>query len=181
MRKRSSGAFILLLAMAAGGLTQTQPPRADEKPASVEGEVRSMLTGLPVERAHVSLRRFVNGAWDRYGAQTNADGKFSIVGIPAGNYQVALDRVGYVVPAEVTRGQLTLRPEEKKSNYKLKLIPVGSISGRVLDADGAPLEGLSVEAEFAGKPDRSAMTDDRGQYRIGGLHPGKYRVRAKVQ
>ena len=181
MRKRSSAALFLTLAMVAAGFTQTQPPRADEKPASVEGEVRNMITGLPVERAHVSLRRYVNGGWDRYGAQTNADGKFSILGIPAGNYQVTLDRVGYVVPAEVTRGQMTLRADEKKSNYKVKLIPVGSISGRVLDADGAPLEGLSVEAEFAGRTDRSAMTDDRGQYRIGGLHPGKYRVRAKGQ
>ena len=183
MRKRNSAALFLALAIAAPGFTQTQPqpPRADEKPASVEGEVRNMITGLPVERAHVSLRRYVNGGWDRYGAQTNAEGKFSILGIPAGNYQVTMDRVGYVVPAEVTRGQMTLRPDEKKSNYKVKLIPVGSISGRVLDADGVPLEGLSVEAEFAGRTDRSAMTDDRGQYRIGGLHPGKYRVRAKGQ
>src|SRR5207245_10277521 len=117
--------------------------------------------------------------WERYGAQTNPDGKFSIVGIPAGNFQVTLDRIGYVVPAEVTRGQLTLRADEKKSNYKLKLIPVGSISGRVLDADGAPLEGLSVEAGFAGKPDRSAMTDDRVQHRSGGVHPAQYLHRGK--
>ena len=181
MRRRNSVALVLWLAAAVSGIAQTQPPRADEKPASVEGEVRNMMTGLPVERAHVSLRRFVNGGWDRYGAQTNAEGKFTIFGIPAGNYQVAMDRVGYVVPADVTRGPLTLRAAEKKDNYKLKLIPVGAISGRVLDAEGAPMEGLAVQAELAGKMERSAMTDDRGQYRIGGLRPGKYRVKAAPQ
>jgi Carboxypeptidase regulatory-like domain len=178
---RNSASLLLSLAMAGFALAQTQPPRADEKPASVDGEGRDTISGLPIERVHVSLRRFVNGGWDRYGAQTNAEGRFTIIGIPAGNYQVAIDRVGYVVPVEITRGQITLHAAEKKDNYKLKLVPVGSITGHVLDADGAPMEGLTVEAELAGKVERSATTDDRGQYRIGGLRPGKYRVRAKTQ
>ena len=172
---------VLSLAMAGLALAQTQPPRADEKPASVEGEVRDMISGLPIERVHVSLRRFANGGWDRYGAQTTAEGKFTISAIPAGNYQTTLDRVGYVVPVEITRGSLTLHAAEKKDNYKIKLVPVGAITGRVLDAEGAAMEGLTVEAELAGKVERSATTDDRGQYRIGGLRPGKYRVRAKTQ
>ncbi len=180
MRRRNSAPLFLLLAGAALGFAQTQPPPADEKPASVEGEVRNIVTGMPVERAHVSVRRFVNGGWDRYGAQTTADGKFTILGIPAGSYQVAMDRIGYVVPANVSRGQLMLRAAEKKDNYKLQLIPVGTLSGRVLDSDGAPLEGLSVQAEIAGRTERSATTDDRGQYRIGGLRPGKYRVKATI-
>jgi hypothetical protein len=160
---------------------QAPAPRADEKPASVEGEIRDIVSGLPIERAHVSLRRFANGGWDRYGAQTNAEGKFAIAGIPAGNYQVAMDRVGYVAPVEVTRNQVGLHAGEKKDNYKLKLIPVGAITGRVLDADGAPMEGLTVEAELGGRVERSATTDDRGQYRIGGLRPGRYRVKARTQ
>ena len=49
-----------------------------------------MISGLPIERVHVSLRRFANGGWDRYGAQTTAEGKFTISAIPAGNYQTTL-------------------------------------------------------------------------------------------
>jgi hypothetical protein len=170
------------LAAAAVGMAQTPPPRADEKPASVEGEVRNSVSGMPVERAHVSLRRYNNGAYDKYGALTTAEGKFSITGIPAGgNYQVALDRVEYVAPLEVMRNVLTLKPDEKKDNFKLKLVPVGTISGRVLDADGQPVDALAVQAEQGGRVQRSGMTDDRGQYRIGGLSPGKYRVRAIPQ
>jgi hypothetical protein len=60
--------------------------------------VRNSVSGMPVERAHVSLRRYNNGGFDKYGALTNAEGKFRITGIPAGSYQVTLDRVGYVAP-----------------------------------------------------------------------------------
>jgi hypothetical protein len=183
MRSRKNSAALWLLAAAAVGLAQTQPPKADEKPASVEGDVRNSVSGMPVERAHVSLRRYNNGGFDKYGALTNAEGKFSITGIPAAsNYQVTLDRVGYVAPTDVIRNTLTLKADEKKDNFKLKLVPVGTISGRVLDADGQPVDALSVQAEQGGRAQRSGgMTDDRGQYRIGGLSPGRYRVRAVPQ
>src|SRR4051794_11667576 len=176
MRRRNSAALWLSLAMTGVVVAQPQVPPAPKKPASIQGEVRDTITGLPVERAHVSLRRFVNGGWDRYGAQTNAEGKFTIMGVPPASYQWALERVGYVVPAEVARNGLTLHAAEAKENLKLKLIPTGSISGRVLDPDGAPVEGVSVEAEAGSRAERTAATDDRGQYRIGGLRPGKYRI-----
>src|SRR5450759_788061 len=111
--RRNNPAPILLLAAATLGHAQTQPPRADEKPASVEGEVRNSVSGMPVERAHISLRRYNNGGWDKYGALTNAEGKFKITGIPAANYQVTLDRVGYVAPLEVTRTPVVLRATEQ--------------------------------------------------------------------
>src|ERR1039457_719806 len=96
MRSRKNSAALLLpLAAAALGMAQTQPPRADEKPASLEGEVRNAVSGMPVERAHISLRRYNNGGWDKYGALTNAEGKFIITGIPAAsNYQGAVDPGG---------------------------------------------------------------------------------------
>ena len=171
-----------MLAAAATGLAQTQPPRADEKPASVAGEVRNAMSGMPVERAHISLRRYNNGGWDKYGALTNAEGKYTIRGIPAATYQVTLDRVGFVPPLEVTRNALVLKAGEKKDDFKVKLVPVGAISGRVLDAEGQPVEGINVYAEAGTLSQRTGgVTDDRGQFRIGGLSPGKYRVRTVPQ
>ncbi len=183
MRRRNSVAAFLMLAAAAVGLAQqTQPPRADEKPASVTGEVRNAVSGMPVERAHISLRRYNNGGWDKYGALTNAEGKYTITGIPAATYQVTLDRVGFVPPLEVTRTALVLKAGEKKDDFKVKLVPVGAISGRVLDAGGEPVEGINVYAETGALSQRTGgVTDDRGQFRIGGLSPGKYRVRAVPQ
>jgi hypothetical protein len=171
----------LWLAAAAMGQAQTQPPKADEKPASVQGEVRNSVSGMPVERAHVSLRRYNGGGFDKYGALTNAEGKFRIAGIPAGSYQVTLERVGYVAPLETTRSPVALAQGEKKENLQLKLVPMGAISGRVLDADGQPMDGLQVHADQGERTMRSGITDDRGQYRIGGLGPGRYRVRAVTQ
>src|SRR5450759_3239061 len=113
MRSRRNRAAPILLLAAALGHAQTQPPPADEKPASVEGEVRNAVSGMPVERAHISLRRYNNGGWDKYGALSNAEGKFQITGIPAANYQVTLDRVGYVAPLEVTRTPVVLRANEQ--------------------------------------------------------------------
>src|SRR6516164_1684205 len=103
-RRNSATPLLLLAAAAIVPAQQTAPPRADEKPASVTGEVRNATSGMPVERAHISLRRYNNGGWDKYGALTNAEGKYTIAGIPAGTYQVTLDRVGFVPPLEVTRG-----------------------------------------------------------------------------
>ena len=180
--RKNSAAPLLMLAAAATGLAQTQPPRADEKPASVSGEVRNAISGMPVERAHISLRRYNNGGWDKYGALTNAEGKYTITGIPAATYQVTLDRVGFVAPVEVTRNALVLKAGEKKDDFKVKLVPVGAISGRVVDAEGQPVEGINVYAEVGTLGQRmGGVTDDRGQFRISGLNPGKYRVRTVPQ
>src|ERR1035441_518250 len=172
MRSRSNRAMPWLwLAAAAVGLAQTQPPKADEKLASVQGEVRNSVSGMPIERAHVSLRRYNSGGFDRYGALTSAEGKFRITGIPAGSYQVTLDRVGYVASSEMTRSPVALTPDEKKDNLQLKLVPVGGISGRVLDADGQSVFGLQVHAERGGRTMHTGGTGDRGQYGLGGLDP----------
>jgi len=165
--------------VAAGGvsLAQTQP-RAVEKPACLEGEVRNSVSGLPVQRAHVTLRRFSNDGDVKYGATTNAEGKFTIAGLPPGSYAVSLQRVGFVALMDAVRNTVTLKDGERKDDFKVKLVPVGAISGRVLDADGQPVETIAVQVEQGGRTVRSGMTDDRGRFRIGGLTPGRYRVRA---
>src|ERR1035441_9235496 len=121
MRSRSNRAMPWLwLGAAPAGLAQTQPPKTDEKPASVQGEVRNSVSGMPIERAHVSLRRYNSGGFDKYGALTHAEGKFRITGIPAGSYMVTLDRVGYVAPLEMTRSPVVLAPDEKKDNLQFE-------------------------------------------------------------
>ena len=62
-------------------------------------------------------------------------------------------------------------------DVRVKLTPVGAITGRVVDPDGAPVERAEVIAEGAGKMSQS-NTDEKGQFRIGGLAPGGYRVQA---
>jgi hypothetical protein len=165
-------------------MAQTTPggaaPPVEEKPASISGDVRNSVTGAPIERAHVVFRLFQNGTWNRYGALTDASGKYSVGNIPPGEYSIVMDRTGFVVPAEVARAKVKVIADERKANYRLKLTPVGTISGTVTGSDGLPMEGIQVRTIQGGQWRQSGTTDDRGVYRIGGLAPGKYRVRAVV-
>ncbi len=175
MRGPRSSCGLLLAAVALA--------QAPSETASVEGSVTHSLTGAPILRAHIALRGSGPNA-KNYGALTTAEGKFSITGIVPGTYQAAADRVGFFMPAEPggrTTVEVVLRPGDKKEDLKFRLAPLGSISGRVVDAEGEPLESAAVTAEtgplgyFTSIRD---ITDDKGRFRLLGLPPGKYRVKA---
>jgi hypothetical protein len=53
----------------------------------------------------------------------------------------------------------------------------GMISGRVVDASGAPVPGAAVTVTGnTPTSDIAALTDAGGNFRRGGLEPGSYRV-----
>jgi len=70
------------------------------------------------------------------------------------------------------------------SDLQIRLWRLGSITGRVLDERGEPVVGVAVRGfssvpvaghnQFVGTD--VATTDDRGEYRLGDLMPGKYAV-----
>ena len=175
MRSRSSSACWLFLAAAFAQPPAPQPP--PEKPASISGDVRNSVTGEPIAHAHVVLTADMRDN-RLYGAYTGPDGKFSLT-FPAGGYGVRVEHTGFVDLNGQERRAVAMNQGEKKENFNLKLTPTAAIAGRVLDPGGAPAEGIAVVAEIAGRQVRWATTDDRGAYRIGGLRPGKYRVKAQ--
>lgn len=177
MRKSNATLWVAYSVLTAFAQRPTQPS-ANQAPAAIGGEVRNSVTGMPIERAHVVARP--TNSQQRYGAFTDTEGKFTITGLPSGDFVIAVDRVGYVTSTSHADATINLQPGDKKADLKLKLTPTGAIVGRVLDADGQPMEGVMVSVEIGGRPDRSASTDDRGMFRIGGLRPGKVRVRAQT-
>jgi len=138
--------------------------------------VVNAVTGEPVSRAHVMLFGFADGKQYRYGAMTTADGKFSVTGLPGGNYGMSASRPGFVA-GQRGSASLTLKPGDHKDDVTLKLTPTGSIAGTVVDADGEPMENCNVMAE-SGRGGQASQTDAQGRFRIGGLTPGKYRIKA---
>lgn len=164
------------LPIAAALLAQTAP-----EPASVAGMVTNSVTGEPVVRAHVTVGCFSSDPQkgsQNFGALTNAKGEFSITTLPAANCMVSAQRVGFV--SGVRQENVSLSPGTHKEALKLKLVPAGVISGRVMSSAGEPCPGVGVSAGLFAEGFYAAnmTTDDQGQFRLGGLRPGRYRVKA---
>ena len=117
-----------------------------------------------------------------------------IENIPPGEYRLYATRTGGYVPGEygqrtpTGRGiSLGLAAGEKKTDIQLSLTPTGSISGRVYDRDGEPAGRATVQALRPYYRDgrraltivQSVVTNDRGEYRLFWLPPGRYYVTAK--
>lgn len=171
---------VLLLTIFCGlAAAQSTPPAKDEKPASVAGVVTDALSGQPIPRAHVSIEIFTSTMPRSFTALSKADGSFSISDIPPGEYSLSARHTGFVRwPTAQTR--LAVRAGHDRADVAVKLMPAGAITGRVLDADGQPMEFVNVviSGSPASNANSNATTDDNGRFRIGGLPPGKYRVQA---
>lgn len=149
------------------------------KLASVSGVVIHAVTGAPIAGVTVGLEDF-NPGGRRYDVLTGDDGKFEIKDVEPGRYWYRAKKGGFTL-LENDYGfnpATQLKPDEVDANNKLKLVEDGSISGRVLDAQGDPVEHVTVEADKGGGFVGRRTTNDRGEFRITGLTPGRYLVRA---
>jgi hypothetical protein len=77
--------------------------------------------------------------------------------------------------------RIELQPGGVKENIELKLIPMGAITGRVVDSDGEPVEGASVRVTGSSMGRSDSTSDENGRFRVGGLLPGSYRVQAQLR
>jgi hypothetical protein len=145
--------------------------------AGIQGLVVNALTSEPVVRAHVTLTPDGDASKQKFGALTTPEGKFSILRLPPGSYMIAAERVGYV--PSMVKEKIALQAGPTLEDVKVKLTPLGAISGRVVGPDGKPVEWVNVFAEHASKRTKYVTTDENGAFRIGGLNPGGYRVKAE--
>lgn len=175
---RKSSCVLLLLAAAA--LAQT----GADKPTAVAGTVTNALTGEPILRAHVAVRgSTAEGQQVRYGAVTDAAGKFSITGMPPGSYSAQAERVGFAAGVAAGAGVgFKLQAGDSRSDIRIQLAPLGAVSGRIVNPDSEPVAWIRVSVETPNGAVAAAGTaDERGVYRIGGLRPGQYRIKAAPQ
>src|SRR5271156_6159096 len=190
--------FLPLLLLAAPVFIGAQIPETfnaqsepKEETCTVSGIVLRALDGTPLKDATVWMHSEENHE-DTIATTTGAAGHFELTNIPAGHYRLSAQRDGYI---EMQYGQkrpsdpgsvLTLKAGQKLEDLLFKLRRTGVIAGRVFDEDGEPMSGVRVQAlreVFAdGKIDFEQTddheSDDRGEFRLYGLDPGRYLVAA---
>ncbi len=157
-------------------LTSTSPSEQSEVPKPDEGAPKRDLSilevsvmdigGGPIVGAKLASRR-PRGHWE-----TGTDGRVRL-SIPPGRIFLDVSAQSY------TDGQATgIAP----GTLEIRLRPGAEIYGRVTLPDGKPVKIGFVNAEPLNEDthlSKDKMIGDDGNYQIGGLEPGRYRVSSK--
>jgi hypothetical protein len=164
--------------------------------ATLRGVVRHARTGEPIAGARVELATpagIPRGLRGRPEAPvtpaatttTAASGEFILTGVDAGAYQLTVMNNGFVrhesAPMELTDGQAV-------TDLVVRLIPTGTVTGRISDPSGRPIVGVTITLlrrifNLDGTPtvtaDTTVRTNDLGEYRMFWVTPGRYYVSAE--
>ena len=161
--------------------------------ANVTVTVKEARSEMPEARIFsLGGREFVDHHF--YKATTDAEGRYQISGLPAGQYIISTDAPAYLPQSSALGSdastKITLDEGEAREKIDFALIRGGVITGRVTDEDGRPQVGRDVRMmELVGRDQfrevggmragvTALETDDRGIYRIFGLRRGRYVVMA---
>jgi hypothetical protein len=159
----------------------SQNPQAAPALGAIQGLVARQGTFEPVSKAAVELRGDDDPMPPLASTTTETDGRFSFRNLAPGRYRLVATRPGYVgrpVAITVASG--------RTAEAAVAMTTTGAIAGRVYGQNSEPLGNIDVAAL---KPSyqngrrvltavQSARTNDRGEYRLFWLAPGRYVVRA---
>jgi hypothetical protein len=157
--------------------------------ATIQGVVLEQSSSRPVARSIVRLNPIPqSGASNGRPHTTRAgrSGHFVFPAVEPGTYLLVAVSDGYFPAAygqrlPIGRGKPIQITAESDLFAELRLRHKGALTGRVLDENGVGRAGISVLAYRSRQPLRSsgsAISDDRGVFRIPGLDPGKYWIRS---
>lgn len=135
-------------------------------------------TSIPVSDHKIIAKRQVNGR--EYTAFTDTDGHYEFEPLPLGQYQVGANTAEGLWAEE---GSTTINPRSC-SLMSFSLEPDGSISGRVIAADGEPAKFVQVAivpVSTGNLQFTSAFSDELGRFEVKALHPGRYFVGVGIQ
>jgi protocatechuate 3,4-dioxygenase beta subunit len=157
---------------------------------AVAGTVVDAVTGQPVRAAEI-YATILSGssAAESTPVHTDANGRFSIDNLEPGRYVLQASHDDYTSPDHLSgarSGIVILAPGQHTDDVVISLTPGGALAGRVTDETGSALSGATLQAmKFSYRDGKrqieeaaSASTNARGEYRMAGLLPGKYYLRA---
>jgi Carboxypeptidase regulatory-like domain len=186
----------------------TAPQQAGK--ASIEGTVTRSGSGEPLERAQVTLNRLLPPPSPLAPGQTAApitppppiapvltpnDGKFKFE-VEPGQYRLRVQRNGYATQEYGQRVMggagttINLTAGQAMRDVQFKMTPAAVVTGRVRDFRGEPITGVqvsllrsiyNVQGQRTLSSVAGSMTDDRGEYRVFWVPPGRYIVSVAAQ
>jgi hypothetical protein len=177
-------------------LSQAQAPLpATPGNATIRGHI-VRADGLPLARAEVRLGSLEPPVAPRTSI-TDETGSYEFSQLPAGRYLVFASKTGFVArefgqTSTAESGQpIVLAARETRERVDIVLPRHSAITGRILDENGDPIEGINVSVRalqssggrtrltsVAGVAPR--RTNELGRFRVYGLQPGDYVICADV-
>jgi protocatechuate 3,4-dioxygenase beta subunit len=181
-----------------GGRFGGIPPRDNAQiptgTAQISGRVAAAETGTPIRRAQITISS--PGAQFNRSATTDSEGRYAFEALPAGRYRLFVNKAGFITleygqarPFEAGR-PLDINEGQVLETIDFSLPRGSAITGRITDEFGDPVTDVQVQAlryQYVNgerqlvDAARTARTDDLGAYRIFGLMPGDYIVRASMR
>jgi protocatechuate 3,4-dioxygenase beta subunit len=172
----------------------------------IEGYVVRAGTNEPLESARVTIRRNSDAGQIPSPPQselapmgnaqtitTDSQGHFVANGLAPGSYELSAVKNGFArqVYGERAPGRLgtvvTVSAEQVLKDVVFRLVAAGAVSGHVTDTSGGPVTGILVQLlrstyDAKGRrtfqPVSSARTNERGEYRMYLITPGRFFVSA---
>src|SRR5262245_11784662 len=116
---------------------------------------------------------------------TDAAGRFLVPQLEPGVYHLFVSAETYVSQDCGSGKPVNVAPGQKVTGIRIPLMAAGNVNGHVRDLDGKPLAGVPVQLlkpmyNFRGertlRSAGAASTNDRGEYRVFWVTPGRYYV-----
>jgi hypothetical protein len=107
---------------------------------AVSGEVRA-VDGSPVARADIGLEGSYFPGGYGVGSQSDANGRFVLGHVPEGTWTVSVNATGFL-STTIANVEVKRRATTPGLDFRLERAP--TISGRVVDEDGRPLEKMWI-------------------------------------
>ena len=144
--------------------------------AALFGRVLNAQTGEPIRRAAIKIYD-AKEQWDQL---TDGDGRFRFPPLKRSEYGLITHRDGFTDRAY----RVELSDFDDLKELSIELFPRGIVTGKVVDGFEQPLQGAQIQAlptqlrQGDIQPSESVETNDLGEYRLSGLDPGTYKIRA---
>ncbi|KQY42827.1 hypothetical protein ASD18_17715 [Cellulomonas sp. Root137] len=173
-----------LAALVVGGASL---PAAATMPGNgaIAGTV-SVPAGESPSAVAVSAQSTATGEWNYYSWNANEDGTYLLDDVEPGTYRVEFSTMGssdlmgefYDNAATSASASVVTVVADQTTAVSAALGLGASVDGRVTDSTGAPVVGASISVtptDLMGMG-RYATTDENGEYHVGGLRSGDYRI-----